>query len=364
MRTLEQYLPAMREAQGRWYWPRTSTVAPMVAIALLLVAFVYAYRYPTMKAEEAASRLERFNVLTLDSAQKTQAALTRLQALVAEQPEWLREVVTEQVGTLNAHLALIHPLTREQVLHQAQAQQEAYEKAQQLIEASPFKGLTKQQVPLSAEGKAYLDALEIERPSRFDYQRLADGVISALPTLQAGLKLQAQAESLVHELDVRLNGNKAATATQTIAPVAEALRPVAGSTQQVAKSDVPINALTSALRQAEREAERQQRQAALAAESQQRQLERAARQAELQEQRRQQQAQRAAVQQQRDSERQARAAAEARQRAERDAERQAAAEQRQAQATIEAKKRECTASLVARAKCAAQGYNPLTGMKN
>lgn len=364
MRTLEQYLPAMREAQGRWYWPRTSTVAPMVAIALLLVAFVYAYRYPTMKAEEAALRLERFNVLTLDSAQKTQAALTRLQALVAEQPEWLREVVTEQVGTLNAHLVLIQPLTREQVLHQAQAQQEAYEKAQQLIEASPFKGLTKQQVPLSAEGKAYLDALEIERPSRFDYQRLADGVISALPTLQAGLKLQAQAEILAHELDVRLNGDKAATATQTIAPVAEALRPVAGSTQQVAKSDVPINALTSALRQAEREAERQQRQAALAAESQQRRLERAAIQAELQEQRRQQQAQRTAVQQQRDSERQARAAAEARQRAERDAERQAAAEQRQAQATIEAKKRECTASLVARAKCAAQGYNPLTGMKN
>src|SRR5690606_24667953 len=114
-------------------------------------------------------------------------------------------------------------------------------------------------------------------------QRLADGVISALPTLQAGLKLQAQAESLAHELDVRLNGDKAATATQTIAPVAETLRPVAGSTQQVAKSDVPINALTSALRQAEREAERQKRRGELAGESQQRQLERAARQAELQE---------------------------------------------------------------------------------
>lgn len=363
MRTLEQYLPVMHEAHGHWYWPRSYMAGPVLALALFLVAAVYAYRYPAMKAEEAAQRLERFNALTRESTEKTQVALTRLQGLVAEQPEWLRAVVAEQVGSIHAHLALVKPLTREEVLQQAQDQQEAYEAAQQLIEASPFKGLTKQQVPLSAEAKAYLDALEVERPSRFDYQRLFDGVFDALPTLQAGLKLQAQAESLAHELDVRLNGDKAIPASQTTTPAGEAFGQAPGA-PQAPQLQAPLNALTDALRQAEREAERQQRQAELAAENQKRQLERAARQAKVQEQRKQQQAQRAAAQQQRDAERHARAVAEARQREERDAERQVATERRQAQAAIDAKRRECTASIVARAKCAAEGYNPLTGMKH
>ncbi|MGL4319180.1 MAG: hypothetical protein ACRCTL_21505 [Pseudomonas sp.] len=363
MRTLEQYLPVMREADGRWYWPRSSSIGTLVAVALLLVAIVYAWRYPTMKTEEAAQRLERFNELTLQSTQHTQAALSRLQVLVANQPEWLRDLAAEQVGNLHAHLALVKPLTRAQVLQQAQAQQEAYESAQQLIEASPFNGLTKQQVPLSTEGKAYLDALEVQRPSRFDYQRLSDGVLDALPILQAGFKLQAQAETLAHQLDLRLNGDKA-TPLGPAATTAQQAPAELQSEQPAVQPDVPINALTSALRQAERDAERQQRQAELEVQNQQHQAEREDRQAEQQAQRKQQQAQRAAAQQQRDAERLAKAAAEARQRAERETERQAAAAQRQAQAAAEAKRRECTANLVARAKCAAQGYNPLTGMRN
>ena len=356
MRTLEHYLPVMREADGRWYWPRASSIGTLVAVALLLVAFVYAYRYPAMKTEAAAQRLERFNALTLQSTQNTQVALSRLQVLVTNQPEWLRDLVTEQVGNLHAHLSLVKPLARAQVLQQAQAQQEAYEKAQQLIEASPFKGLTKQQVPLSIEGKAYLNALEVERPSRFDYQRLSDGVLDALPILQAGFKLQAQAESLAHQLDVQLNGEKATPPGPAAATAKQAPADLQNE-QPADQPGVPINALTSALRQAERDAERQQRQAQLEVQNQQLQAEREARQAE-------QRAQRAAAQQQRDAERQAKAAADAKQRAEREAERQAAAAQRQAEAAAETKRRECTASLMARAKCAAQGYNPLTGMKN
>jgi len=369
MRTLEQYLPVMREADGRWYWPRSSSIGTLIAVALLLVAIAYAYRYPAMKTEEAAQRLERFNALTLQSTQNTQAALSRLQVLVADQPEWLRDLTAKQVGSLHAHLALIKPLTRTQVLQQAQAQQEEYDKAQQLIENSPFKGLKEQQIPLSVEGKAYLGALEVKRPSRFDYQRLSDGVLDALPALRAGFKLQAQAESLAHQLDLRLNGDKAAplglaAVTAQQAPTDLQSEESAEQAQPRFTSSVPINTLTSALRQAEKDAKRQQRQAELEVKNQQHQAEREARQAEQQAQRKQQQAKRAAAQQQRDTKRQAKAAAEAKQRAERKAERQAAAEQRQVQVAKEAKQRECTANLMARAKCAAQGYNPLTGIKN
>lgn len=219
-----------------------------------------------------------------------------------------------------------------------------------------LKGLTKQQVPLSIEGKTYLSALEVKPPSRFDYQRLSDGVLDALPVLQEGFKLQAQTENLVHRLDLQLNGDKAS-----------ALGPAAATAQQATDypSEQPpkleqsrpspaasVDTLNDAIRQAERNAKRQQRQAELEARDIVRLAEREALSG-------QQKAQRLAVQRQRDDERQATAALEATRRADL----RVAAARRQAVAAAEAKQKECTASLVARARCAAQGYNPLTGTK-
>lgn len=134
--------------------------------------------------------------------------------------------------------------------------------------------------------------------------------------------------------------------------------------QPLPSSTVPVDTLSSAIRQAERNAERQQRQGELEAQSSARLAEREARSAEQQAQREQQKAQRTAIQRQREVERQATAAEEATRRANQESERRVAAAKRQAIAAAEAKQRECTASFMARARCAAQGYNPLTGTKN
>ena len=349
-------MPVMREAEGHWYWSGATSPATLLALALLLTAFVCAYRYPAMKADEAIQRIDAINELSGQSVKRTQAALSRLQVLIADQPEWLRQVAAEQTSNLQEQLSLVNPLSKEQVLQNAVAQQERYDQAHQLIEESPFKGLTKQQVPLSVEGKTYLSALEVKRPSRFDYQRLSDGVFDALPVLQEGFKLQVQTENLVHRLDLQLNGDKAS-----------ALGPAAATAQQATDypSELPpkfvqsrpspaasVDTLNDAIRQAERNAKRQQRQAELEARDIVRLAEREALSG-------QQKAQRLAVQRQRVDERQATAALEATRRADL----RVAAARRQAVAAAEAKQKECTASLVARARCAAQGYNPLTGTK-
>lgn len=349
-------MPVMREAEGHWYWSGATSPPTLLALALLLTAFVCAYRYPAMKADEAIHRIDAINELSGQSLKRTQAALSRLQVLIADQPEWLRQVAAEQTSNLQEQLSRVNPLSKEQVLQNAVAQQERYDQAHQLIEESPFKGLTKQQVPLSIEGKTYLSALEVKPPSRFDYQRLSDGVLDALPVLQEGFKLQAQTENLVHRLDLQLNGDKAS-----------ALGPAAATAQQATDypSEQPpkleqsrpspaasVDTLNDAIRQAERNAKRQQRQAELEARDIVRLAEREALSG-------QQKAQRLAVQRQRDDERQATAALEATRRADL----RVAAARRQAVAAAEAKQKECTASLVARARCAAQGYNPLTGTK-
>lgn len=365
MRTADQYMPVMREAQGRWYWPSFSSAGVVLAMILLSAAVVYAYRYPAMKTAEAAHRLESINSLSHESAQHAQAALSRLQALAIDQPDWLREVVSGQVGSFQAQLSLVKPPTMDQILESAKARQEAFDSAQSLIETSPFNGLKKEQIPLSDEGKAYLNALDVESPSRFDYQRLSDGVGDALNVLQSGFKLQAQAEALAHQLDLQLNGEKAAPLGTAAAALLAT--PVELQSEKAVPPSAPgakPEVLTSALRKAQREAEQLQRNAALELQREQQQAEREARQTEMQAQRKQQQEQRAEAQQQRNEARQAKAAADARQRAEREAERQALAEQRYAQAAAEAKRKECTANLVARARCATQGYNPLTGTRN
>ena len=363
MKAIAINMPVMREAEGHSYWPGATSPATLLALALLLTAFVCAYRYPAMKADEAIQRIEAINELSDQSVKRTQAALSRLQVLIADQPEWLRQVAAEQTSNLQEQLSLVNPLSKEQVLQKAVAQQERYNQAQQLIEESPFKGLTKQQVPLSVEGKTYLSALEVKRPSRFDYQRLSDGVFDALPVLQEGFKLQVQTENLVHRLDLQLNGDKAS-----------ALGPAAATAQQATDypSELPpkfvqsrpspaasVDTLNDAIRQAERNAKRQQRQTELEARNLARLAEREALRTEQQVQRGQQKAQRLAVQRQRVDERQATAALEATRRADL----RVAAARRQAVAAAEAKQKECTATLVARARCAAQGYNPLTGTK-
>lgn len=368
MMTTEFRMPVMRETEGRWYWPGSTSPATLLALALLLVAVVYAYRYPAMKAGEAVQRLEAINALSAQSVQHTEAALSRLQVLIADQPEWLREVATEQTSNLQAQLSRIKAPSPEQVLQKAAAQQEKYDQAQQLIETSPFKNLTKQQVPLSVEGKLFLSALEVKQPSRFDYQRLSDGVLDALPVLQEGFKLQAQTETLVHRLDVQLNGDKAGALGP--AAVAEQASDYSGREQPselqqaLPTPTASIETLSSAIRKAERDAERQEQREKLEAQNQARQVERDARQAEQQAEREQQKAQRLYIQRQRDTDRQASAAVEATRRAEQDSERRLAAAKRQSEAAAEAKQRECTASIMARARCAAQGYNPLTGAKN
>lgn len=188
-------------------------------------------------------------------------------------------------------------------------------------------------------------------------------MFDALPVLQEGFKLQAQTENLVHRLDLQLNGDKAS-----------ALGPAAATAQQATDypSELPpkfeqsrpspaasVDTLNDAIRQAERNAKRQQRQAELEARNLARLAEREALSTEQQVQRGQQKAQRLAVQRQRVDERQATAALEATRRADL----RVAAARRQAVAAAEAKQKECTGSLVARARCAAQGYNPLTGTK-
>lgn len=369
MRTTEIYMPLMREAEGHWYWPGSTSPATLLALALLLAAFVYGYRYPAMKADEAIQRIEAVNQLIDQSAQHTQTALSRLQGLMADQPEWLRQVATAQTTELQAQLSMVKPLSKEQILQKAVVQEEQYDQAQQVIAASPFKGLTKLQIPLSAEGKRYLDALEVKRPSRFEYQRISDGLLDALPVLQEGFKLQAQTENMVHRLDVQLSGDKAgiprpaASAAHQTTDY-EPRKQAPELEQPLPSSTSPVDTLSSAIRQAEKNAERQQRQAELEAQNSARLAEREARSVEQKAQREQQKAQRTAIQRQREVERQATAVEEATRRADQESERRVAAAKRQAEAASEAKQRECTASLMARAQCAAQGYNPLTGRKN
>lgn len=363
MKTLSQYMPTMREAKGRLFFPLTSMLGTGAALVLLACAVSYAYRYPAVQAEEAAQRLEHFNGLTIKTTQGTQSALTRLTALVAEQPEWMREMIAKEAVKIMADMALIQPLSKELVLQQAQAQQNDYNAAQALIDASAFKGLDAKLIPLTADGKAYLAALKVRPPARFEYQRLADGSTSALDVLRAGLLLQERAEVLAHKIDVKINGDKAQPLGVTASPLLESAR-LHEVTELAVPAPVPapVSAL-SALEQAERDAEQQQRQAALEVEQQQRKAEQEAQRAKQQAQRKQQQAQLAAERLKAAEERQARAAADAVQRAERDAQRKVEAEQARAAAAAEAKMRECTASLVARTLCAAQGYNPLTGRK-
>ena len=130
---------------------------------------------------------------------------------------------------------------------------------------------------------------------------------------------------------------------ERLKPVLDALGPLNRDMQ--AKAAAIIKAVGEKLLTEQREA---QRQAAVAEARAKRDAERAERDAQRQAQAQQREAERA-------QQEQARQAAAA----EREAQRQADAAKR----AEEAKRRECTASLVARLRCTKEGYNPITGRK-
>ncbi|MBD1528450.1 hypothetical protein GUF72_21485 [Xanthomonas citri pv. citri] len=399
MNTLDQYMPAMREAPGRFYLPTRATVAAIVSAVLLVGGMTYAFRYPAMKAQEAIAHLSTYNGLISKANADTEAAIARLQGLLDGQPEWVQDAARKTIATVRTRLADAKPVDPDRILADAAKQQDAYDKAQAVIAASPFKGLKTEQIPLTAEGKAYLAALDVQPPARFEYQRLTDGVDTLLKVYRIALQVQGEAEKFAHSIDVRINGDKAGPAPEPVIDATPAMpsglfgksradrskaddesvlrqmiEEAAGGA--AAKSDRPtaqprgglgldlgagpfgatVRKPTEQAPDPVAEAERQQQQEAR---RQQADADRAKAQAAREEAARQ----RAAQQQTLAAER-AKAQAEAdaaRQRLQ--AERQAQQAERERQAAAEAKRRECTRSIISRAKCATEGYNPLTGEK-
>jgi hypothetical protein len=345
MNTLAQYMPALREASGRYYLPARVTVSVIVSAALLVVGLTAAFRYPVYKTQQAIAQLASYNALITEANASTQTALGRLDGLLATQPEWVQSSTRRTADKLREQLAGAVPVDPAKVLADAEAQQRAYDEAQAIIAASPFKGLEKRQIPLTPAGKAYLAALDVKAPARFEYQRLADGVALLLKVYRTAATVQNEAEMLAHRLDAKVNGAAAAGPAPEPMEAAPEVdrkreRPVLDSILNGGEASepapkrmglsplVPLGAKPAGNGDAERqrEAERQRR-------------------AELREQ---------------EAARKAKAEAEA---AELEAAAAAAREQEAAAAAVAAKKQECTRNLLTRAKCAREGYNPVTGEK-
>lgn len=347
MNTLAQYMPALREASGRYYLPARVTVSVIVSAALLVVGLTAALRYPAYRTQQAIAQLASYNALITEANAGTQTALGRLDGLLATQPEWVQSSTRRTAEKLREQLAGAVPVDPAKVLADAEAQQQAYDEAQAVIAASPFKGLEKRQIPLTPAGKAYLAALDVKAPARFEYQRLADGVALLLKVYRTAATVQNEAEMLAHRLDAKVNGAAAAGPApepmeaapdvdhKRERPVLESIIGGGGEASEPAPKRmglaplVPLGAKPAggggdADRQ--READRQRR-------------------AELREQ---------------EAARKAKAEAEA---AELEAAAAAAREQEAAAAAVDAKKQECTRNLLTRAKCAREGYNPITGEK-
>jgi hypothetical protein len=392
MNTLDQYMPKMQEAAGRLSLPPKTAIGTVIAALLLVLASGYAVRYPTMKAEEAIAQIATYNGLTESAQQATQTRLARVPGLLASSPKWLQDVAAKRTAALQAQMAQAKPVTPDNVLQATDHQQAAYDKAQRLIAASPFRNLPLNQMPQSPAGQAYLQALQVAPPARFKYQRLTDGEGLALNAYKAMLAMQVQAEQFVRQVDVQANGDKAAPLG---AVAAAANNPVLTNMSASAASSPPDDPMTMmatimgnhqppssaradnaapsdqsdttntpdpfavAAAQAKAEQDRQQAQAAAAIEQArlkvQHENEQAAvvvQQAKLKAQMQQQQAAYAGAQAKRQAEQQQFAAQQA-----------AAERQSKAKAAAVAKARECTSSLVNRLTCASQGYNPITGVK-
>lgn len=340
MNTLAQYMPALREASGRYYLPARVTVSVIVSAALLVVGLTAAFRYPAYRTQQAIAQLASYNALITEANAGTQTALGRLDGLLATQPEWVQSSTRRTADKLREQLAGTVPVDPAKVLADAEAQQRAYDEAQAVIAASPFKGLEKRQVPLTPAGKAYLAALDVKAPARFEYQRLSDGVALLLKVYRTAATVQNEAEMLAHRLDAKVNGAAAAGPAPEPMEAAPEVdrkreRPVlesiidGGEASEPAPKRMglaPLIPLGAKPAGGGGDADRQRR-------------------AELREQ---------------EAARKAKAEAEA---AELEAAATAAREQEAAAAAVEAKKQECTRNLLTRAKCAREGYNPITGEK-
>ena len=394
MNTLDQYLPAVKEAPGRLYFPGHAVIGVVLGVVLLVGAGMAAMRYPQAKAAEATQLLAEYGKRTVQTIDGANSALHRTQALLADQPEWMQKSTLEQIARIQVKLQKLPTVaTPESAIADAGKRQAEYDQAQKTIAASPYRDLETKLVPLTAEGRELLEARKIEPPERFRYQQLMVGALGQLDTLRSALRLQAEAENLAHRIDVRVNGeDKAQPLGETAAAMAGAVAArdndddvdltdpqavkdrfrellqrgnqargadrdaikarledlVAGAKQAQAAEQDRANTSPDPAPEHDSAADRARQAEARRAAEAAAKAERAEREAKRQ-----------AQAQEREAERVKREETRQEAEAEREAKRQAEAAKRAA----EAKQRECTSSLIARLKCAKEGYNPVTGRK-
>jgi hypothetical protein len=200
-------------------------------------------------------------------------------------------------------------------------------------------------VPPGPEGTAYLDALKVTLPPHLEHQQLEAGAMDALRTYRTALEVEELAANIAHQFDVQVNGRKAAPARIVLTPAA----PDSNAAPPVLPT--PANAAVTGQDEALSRyfgSETHGTDVVGATFSQARTTggpSDVARQIEAERQREL-------------------AAQQTRERAE---QQQAAhaqlARQQAARAAAAEKARQCTSSLLSRAVCASQGYNPLTGQK-
>lgn len=199
----------MTENKGRFYFPKKLSIALALIIVLLIACIAYALSYSSTMKSEQIQRLERINQLTNQSISATRSAITRLTFLGENQTGWNKKYIDQQVANFNASLDKLLMVDDKQILANAIKQNEDYNKAQKIIANSPFKGMKEQQIPLTDEGKQYLEAIKAVKPPRFDYQRLEQGINDYQGIVYNAFRLQEQAEKFTHQIDVKLNGDKA-----------------------------------------------------------------------------------------------------------------------------------------------------------
>jgi hypothetical protein len=387
MKTLAQYQPDLREASGRYFFPRRSAGALLLSAGLLVSSLAWGLHYPTRKVDEAIAHLATYNELIAKANADTETALQRLDGLLASQPERVQNATRRSIDALRAQLVDGKPVDPQRILADAEKQQAAYDEAQALIAASPFKGLEKRQIPLTPEGRAYLAALDVEAPPRFAYQQLTAGAEMLLKVYRVAARLQSEAETLAHNMDVRINGAAAGPAPAPFVDAAPAddrksaekalLDALLGAGQPEGEAEpepkaerrglTPLVPLGGAPAAPEPEPKAEPRgltplvplgsgtTAPDPAEAERRR-EREAGRKRAAEAERERTAARRALEAERDKAAAELAAAER-------AQAEATRREQEAVAAAEAKKAECTRTLIARAKCAREGYNPVTGEK-
>lgn len=379
IRTLDTYKPALRETQAFFYLPKRAALGWFVVLVLLVCAMSYAWHWPRARTAEAVQQLAQLRQRMEVSQNKTRDLVDSTRRALEEKgmpPETSARIV----AAIGDQLGKLQPVTPESLDAQAVEQADAYTKAQATIATSPFKGMPVKDVPPTADGEAYLQALRVKPVKPLRYQRLADGVAPALQTLGKAVALQAQAEQLwarfagqdkaepgevtktMRERALSASADEVTAPRSRDLPVPPRFTSPIPSPISAAPSD-ELSPTQRAMRELDLAVERKrQEQVAAKAEAQrveaeQRRVEQQVR-AEANRKEREVQMERQRVEA--EAQRRQQAAEQQARQAERQAQQVAQENARQ----VEAKRRECTSSLIARAACAAQGYNPLTGLKN